>query len=254
MMMAWVAGMGLIWGSFANVVIYRLPRDQSVVTPSSRCPKCEKKIPWYGNIPILSFLALKRKCVYCRAPISWRYPMVEFLTAVLFVLTYLRLGPSLWLWVRDLPFMLLMVCITFIDIDFRIIPDELNLLGGIIGLITAYFDPRASFQMALIGALLGGGVFWLIAEIYYRWKGVEGMGMGDTKFLAMLGCFIGPYGVFQTIFISSVLGSVVGIGWAYYNKSPDKLKTAIPYGPFLVIGGMYSYLFGDEWLRSMIPI
>jgi leader peptidase (prepilin peptidase)/N-methyltransferase len=248
---------GLLIGSFLNVVIARLPLDQSIVSPRSRCPKCEKSIVWYDNIPLVSYLLLRGRCRGCQAPISPRYPLVEVLCGLLFLASYVRFGLSPALFVRELPFCAILLAITFIDLDHRIIPDELSLGGLALGLATCWLMAEPGWLMCLVGAGLGFGVFYGLAWAYEKYSGRAGLGGGDIKLLAMIGAFEGPAGVFAAILISSVLGSLVGLGWGMLKggKELQNIKTlAIPYGPFLVIGALYYYLLGDIlWFRFTIP-
>lgn len=255
-----VAVFGLIIGSFLNVVIVRLPTRASLSRPASRCPKCGYSLRWYDNVPLLSYLALRGKCRECRAPISVRYPVVELLTGLLFLAVKLRFGMSGLLFVRDFPFVAILVAIAFIDLETRLIPDPLSLGGLAIGLATAAFTPGLGLISAVIGAALGFGIFYGIAW-YYQWRtGRAGMGGGDIKFLAMLGAFLGPEGVFTTIFISSVLGTVLGLTYAWVTRRKNGgegnlMKVSLPYGPFLVVGGLYTYLLGDLlWSPFMNPM
>jgi leader peptidase (prepilin peptidase)/N-methyltransferase len=252
-----IGALGLVLGSFLNVVIARVPEGRSIVAPPSHCPQCSAPIRWYDNIPLLSYAWLKGRCRSCRAGISPRYPLVEFLTGLLFVAGAVKYG---WTWVtvvRDWPMILILVSVTFIDLDHRIIPDSLSLGGVALGLATAYWDWRVGLAGALEGAALGFGVFYAMAWIYQRTTGRSGLGGGDIKLLAMLGAFLGPSGVFCTILVSSVLGSLIGIAWAILAKRKEGegvMKVAIPYGPFLVVGGLYYYLLGDWlWLQFTIP-
>lgn len=250
-----VACFGLVVGSFLNVVIARLPERKSLVRPPSACPKCGHRIRWFENIPVLSFLALRGRCSACRAPISVRYPIVELLTGLLFLAVKIRFGMSpLLLW-RDLPFVAILVAITFIDLETRLIPDPLSLGGLVLGLLSAGFTPELGLVAALEGAVLGFSLFYGIAW-FYQWKtGRSGMGGGDIKFLAMLGSFLGPLGVLTTIFVSSVVGTVLGLAYAWVEQRREKeaggggggslMKVSLPYGPFLVIGALYAYLLGD---------
>lgn len=167
------------------------------------------------------------------------------MTATLFLAAFQRFGWSGLLFTRDFVFMCLMVAITFIDLDHRIIPDELNLLGAIVGLATAYFVPNFGLIDSVLGLAVGFGGFYIMAFLYEKFRGVSGLGGGDIKFLGMLGTFIGPLGVFQTILVSSIVGSVIGIIWAWSSKEKDLMKVAIPFGPFLVLGALYAYLIGD---------
>lgn len=245
------AAFGLVIGSFVNVVVARLPHEKSIVKPGSHCPKCHSPIRWWMNIPVLSYALLRGKCHFCQAQISVRYPIIEVLTATLFVAAEFRFGFSYLLFIRDWPFVTLLVAITFIDLKHRIIPDELSLGGLVLGLATGWLSIgwAASFE----GAATGFAVFYFFAWAYQRMKKRSGLGGGDIKLLAMLGAFLGPVGVFYCILISSVFGSIVGLTWAAFRR--DKVMTfAIPYGPFLVVGGLYYYLLGElTWLPFTIP-
>ncbi len=251
---------GLVIGSFLNVVIARLPKRRSLVRPASSCPKCGSVLRWYDNIPVVSYLLLLRgKCRGCHAPISVRYPVVELLTALLFLTVTLKFGPSLLLVVRDWPFVAILVAITFIDLETRLIPDPLSLGGLVLGLATSYFTPGLGIVSSVFGAALGFGLFYGIAW-YYQWRtGRAGMGGGDIKFLAMLGAFLGPIGVVTTVFVSSVLGTVIGMTYAWITRkkeggSGSLMKVSLPFGPFLVLGALYAYLLGDIlWSPFMIP-
>ncbi len=279
--------LGLVVGSFLNVVIARLPQGRSIVRPPSHCPQCQTPIRWYDNVPVFSWLVLLRgKCRSCKAAISARYPLVELLTALLFLASWSRFGWNWSLWLRDWPLMAALVAVTFIDLDLRIIPDEISLGGLVWGLLTCFLDPRLGVIGALAGAALGFGVFYGFAWVYWFLTKRSGLGGGDIKLLAMLGAFVGVGGVFSTILISSVLGSVIGILTAVVEKRRRKgslspglpsglssadgesvptselqasddsvLKTAIPYGPFLVIGAISYHLLGDApWFPFTIPM
>ena len=247
--------LGLIVGSFLNVVILRLPKKLSVVYPASRCPQCDQAIRWYDNLPVVSYLFLRGKCRFCQNKISIQYPIIEILTAVLFLAMRIRFGwgPSLFL--RDWPFASLLVAIAFIDLEHRIIPDVLSLGGLVFGLLTCLLATDLSWMQCFLGALFGFSAFYLLAWTYQRLTGRSGLGGGDIKLLAMLGAFVGPAGVFATIFISSILGSLVGLGWALVARNNNVMKFSIPFGPFLVIGALYYYLLGDIlWFQFMIPM
>jgi len=246
---------GLVVGSFVNVVVARLPQGLSVTKPRSRCPSCEKGIAWYDNIPVLSYLYLRGKCRHCKKSISLRYPLIELMTAVVFLAAEVRYGWSPLLWIRDWPWIAILMAITFIDLEHRLIPDVLSLGGLALGLLTCWIgssqlEPLGWFS-SITGALLGFSIFYLLAWSYQKFSGRSGLGGGDIKLLAMLGAFLGPMAVLTTILISSVLGSVVGISWAWIEKTmqrkpgaeQDLMKASIPYGPFLVIGALYSYFF-----------
>lgn len=246
---------GLALGSFVNVLVHRLPRGESIVKPGSHCPSCKKPIPWWCNVPVISYILLRGKCRDCGKGISIRYPIVELLVALFCLLAKLRFGWGLLLVFRDWPFIAVMIAIFFIDLEHRIIPDSLSLGGLGLGLVTALAAPAIGILASFIGAAFGFGIFYLMALIYEKSTGRQGLGGGDIKFLAMLGAFLGVNGVFVTILLSSVLGSLVGIGWAVIFRKKNVMKTAIPYGPFLVAGGFFYYFLGDLlWFRFMTPM
>jgi leader peptidase (prepilin peptidase)/N-methyltransferase len=236
---------GAIIGSFLNVCIYRIPAGQSVVSPASRCPQCGAAIRWYQNFPILSYLVLRGQCAKCGSRISPRYPLVEALTALLFVCVWQAFGwqiatPLYWVFVAAL------VAITFIDLDHQIIPDVISLPGMIVGFLTALAIPWLSWSDSLLGLLLGGGSLFLVAEIYHRLTGQEGMGGGDVKLLAMIGAFLGWKAILPVIFLGSLAGSLVGVPLMIAKRSDGKL--AIPFGPFLVLGAIIVLLWGRQLL------
>lgn len=235
---------GLLLGSFANVIILRLPSKESIVTPRSRCPRCKVQVKWYDNIPVVSFLLLRGKCRACAAKISWRYPIVELLMAVLFCLVTLHVGFK-WTLVEYLIFIFGLVVITFIDLDHYLIPDVFSLSGIVIGLLGASFNPERSFWDALAGVLMGGGFLWVIAYLYLVIRKQEGMGGGDIKLLGWIGAVLGWQAIPFVILSSSVLGSIVGL--AMMRKSNDGLKTVLPFGPFLALGSVI-YLLGGHIL------
>lgn len=246
---------GLIIGSFLNVIVVRLPLKQSVIAPRSHCPICKKNINWWENIPLFSYLYLRGKCSGCNAAISARYPLIEFLTALLFFTCKTKFGWSSALIFHDWPFVSILIAVTFIDLEHRIIPDVLSLGGLGLGLLTSWMILDPGWQNALIGGVLGFISFYALAWIYYRFSGRAGLGGGDIKLLAMIGAFLGPAGVFATVFISSVFGSIIGIIWAFASKQKDMMKLSIPYGPFLVFGALYYYLLGDIlWFQFTTPM
>jgi len=233
---------GAIFGSFANVVIYRLPKDQSVVLPRSHCHSCAKTIKWHDNIPILSWFFLRGKCRSCGAKFSIRYPIVEFLTAALFCLSYHYAGIS-WNLIEYLLFMFGLVVCTFIDLDHMILPDEFTLSGIVLGLLGALLNPQRDFIDAFLGVLMGGGFLWGMAYVYYLLTKQEGMGGGDIKLLAWIGAILGWKAIPFVIMSSAIVGSVVGLAMA--RKQKAGLKTIIPFGPYLALGAVL-YLFGGE--------
>ncbi len=239
-----VAIAGLFIGSFLNVCIHRIPLGESIVWPSSRCPACRTPIRPLDNIPVVSYLVLWGRCRACSSPIPVRYPIVELLSALLGVGMLYRFGPGVTFAVYYAWACVLLV-VTFIDIDHRIIPDRFSLGGIAAGLALVYYMPH-TFADALIGMAVGGGVLLVIIYAYYFSTGKEGMGGGDVKLLAMIGVFTGWQGVLFTVFAASLAGTVVGVPYAYLHRSREgTMKTAVPFGPFLAIGALVYVFWGD---------
>lgn len=236
-----VAAVGLVIGSFLNVCIYRLPRGQSVVWPASRCPSCHRALVWYENIPVLSYLALRGACRTCHARISPVYPLVELLTAVVFLATLVQVGVGLLLAVR-LVFACAMIVLAFIDLRHRILPNAITVPGIVAGLVASAVVPPG-WLASLIGILAGGGILLLIAWIYERVRHQEGLGMGDVKMLAMIGAFLGWKLMLLTLVLSSLLGSVVGL--LVILAAKGDMKHALPFGTFLAAGALVASLTGD---------
>ena len=237
---------GTIIGSFLNVVIYRLPRGGSVLKPAfSFCPSCGSQIKWYDNIPVISFFILKGKCRQCNSKISYRYPFVEFLTGVVSVLALWKTGLSVD-YFFIFTFLALMIALTFIDLDFKIIPDEINFIGFLTGIIYSFFRKDFSTIDALLGGLVGAGILWGISFLYKKYRGIEGLGFGDVKMMAFVGTYLGWFGSLFTIFLGSFLGALVGITAAYISKAEDKGKFEIPFGPFLALGAVIYLFFGED--------
>ena len=233
---------GLAWGSFLNVFIYRIPLEKSLIKPNSQCPSCNTPIRIKHNIPLISFILLKGKCASCGWKIPWRYPLVELITGFLFMLgTY---WANTWI---ELPFyayfLSALIVSTFIDLDHWIIPDVVTLPGVFVGLFGAWIIPSQYFPAHLIGALAGGGLLLLLAYVYAKITKQEGLGGGDIKFLAMIGAFLGPQGVLVTVILAAFSGSIVGIFLILIKGKSG--KTAIPFGPFLASGALLAFLFGD---------
>lgn len=239
---------GLVIGSFLNVVIHRLPRDQSIVKPASHCTACKKPVRWYYNIPLLSYLFLRGKCAECGVKIHWRYPLVEFLTAFLFFFSY-RNGLDVAQF-RIWFFITIGIAIAFIDLDHRIIPDELSLGGWAVGLLTAYWDFRNGFGHLVLASFVGFGFFFFFALLYEKITGRVGLGGGDIKFMGTIGVFLGFGGIWSSLMISSIVGALVGVIVGRIQKNNEILKTAIPYGPFLVIGAFVELFYEvSKWMN-----
>jgi len=247
--------LGACIGSFLNVCIHRLPAEESVVRPRSRCPTCGTPIAWYDNVPVLSWLWLGARCRACGATISARYPLVEAATGGLAVLALLRFGATPQALVA-FAFTAALLLVTVIDLDHRFIPDEVSLSGIVVGLAASFLPGAPAPLDAVAGALLGGGVLWAVAWSYERLTRVEGMGLGDVKLLAMMGAFLGWQAIPAILIVSSVTGSLagallilvhgrrrtrrvaarLGIGAVLPYLRRAARRTEIPFGPFLALG------------------
>jgi len=234
---------GACMGSFFNVLIYRLPREESIVRPGSRCPSCGRPIPPWENIPLLSFFFLGGRCNGCGGRISPRYPGVEALTGAGYAIFAGMDGVGIPL-LRDLVFFSFLVPIAFIDIDHRIIPDELSIVGLAAGLLLSFL-PGGDWKGSLIGGFLGGGVLYGTAAAYEKITGREGMGGGDVKLIAMIGAFLGWKGALLTIFCGSILG--VAGGLFAMRKGREGLRTAIPFGPYLCAAALIARFLGEAF-------
>lgn len=253
---------GLI-GSFLNVCVHRMPLGLSVVKPRSRCPKCENCLAWYDNMPVMSWLILGAKCRNCKEPISWQYPLVEAITAVLFYFVFMKFGLTI-----ATPIYMLMaaslVLVTFIDLTDWTIPNEVTFPGmplGVVCAVLAMMVPDTGLMldkpvMAIVGLFLGGGVLYVLDMISLLVLKKRGMGFGDVKLLAMLGAFFGPAGVFMIIIISSFFGSVIGVTLIVMNKGKEtdvgekNIGHYLPFGPYIVLGGL-AYMFVGPQIIDM---
>src|SRR3984957_2911467 len=292
-----IFALGLCWGSFLNVCIYRLPRGKSVVAPRSACPRCGKMIPLYHNVPVLSWLILRGKCRNCKEPISPRYLVVELLTGVLFLSCYLHFGPTLAT-VKYAVLGFLLLGLIFADAETKLLPDAMTLPGLAIGIgfsllvpvndlasriIPGLISPAMrgeiswrlwSLSDSLLGAAVGALFLYGVAAIYLRARGVEGMGFGDVKLMAMIGAFLGTKLTVLTIFAASLAGSLFGIStvlavWMKRRRRIEARGTStvdarrrawqsarimlryyqMPFGVFLGAMGMLSFVFGNVLLH-----
>lgn len=241
--------LGALVGSFLNVCIHRLPLGESVVFPASHCPHCQQPIAPYDNIPIVSYAVLRGRCRACGAGISARYPVVEALTGICAVVAVGALGltPHALL---AFAFLSALIVVTFVDLDYQIIPDAISLPGIGVGFAAALILGDPSWGASLAGILLGGGLLWGVAEGYHRLTGREGMGGGDIKLLAMIGAFLGWQAVPVTLMIASLAGTVVGVGLMVVQRRDS--RTAIPFGPFLAIGATCALFWGDALIAWYI--
>lgn len=271
---------GSMIGSFLNVVIHRIPLEQSVVFPNSACPKCKNPIKPYDNLPILSWLILGGKCRNCKNPISARYPAVELLNGLLWILVFWQIGFTPLLPVA-LIFVSVMVALIFIDAENMILPDVINFplfffvmlvrIGFALAFGKEYFADLNYFpanQMqdlpiwiltvisALLGGIIGGGFLWLVGEIWKKLRGVEAMGFGDVKMMFAVGAFLGWRLTALTIFLGAFSGAIIGIFLLSRQKDKD-IQAQIPFGIFLGIGSIISLLFGEnliQWyLDNFVP-
>jgi leader peptidase (prepilin peptidase)/N-methyltransferase len=266
---------GLIIGSFLNVCIVRIPGQKSIVLPASACPKCGEPIRPYDNIPVLSYLFLRGQCRACKTKISPMYPLVELLTGLLFLACFLAFGltPEALKWAV---FSALMIVLVFTDLRERILPDVVNFTGLGFGLVLSLFTrpadgtarlifgrlfgidapvPVLSLADAVLGAAIGGGLLWLVAEVYLRLRGREGMGLGDVKMMLMAGAFLGIKRTLLTIFAGSLLGSVLGMLFMLARRKKSDYE--LPFGTFLGMAAVLVVFFGTpivNWYQSLLVI
>ncbi|MDO8915439.1 MAG: prepilin peptidase [Coriobacteriia bacterium] len=261
---------GLLFGSFANVLVWRFPRGESVVSPGSHCPACDHAIRWHDNVPVLSWLALTGRCRDCGERIAVRYPLVELLSGLLWLTAALRFGFSLRTVVCVAFFYILMV-LTFIDLDTYRLPNALVGALAVIGLIGAVVSQVTGIEAipllsvsgggllgqplvtSALGALLGAGLSGGIAALYGRLRGRTGLGMGDVKLLGAMGVFLGPF-VLMALFVGSLLGAISGLLDAF-RRGESAATHRVPFGPYLALGGVASVLVGPAawvWYLSLL--
>ncbi len=279
-----VGCLGLAVGSFLNVCIWRLPplvlereaacqagdqqggvfswlrdvaRDAAralarLSSPPSHCPSCGTPIAWYHNIPVLSWLLLRGRCARCQRPISMRYPLVELATAVVFLVHLLVLGWGPLLAVR-LAFAAALIVLFAVDLEHQLLPDVITIPGLVLGLVASAFVPPGMVS-ALLGVVLGGGALWGISSAYFRWRGIEGLGFGDVKMLAMIGAVLGWQGVLVTLFLASLSGA--GVGLLLMGAGRGSLGHKLPFGTFLAMGALVASLWGARlvgWYLGLYP-
>jgi leader peptidase (prepilin peptidase)/N-methyltransferase len=243
---------GAIIGSFLNVCIYRIPRGEEIIKTPSHCPACGERIPWYLNIPILSWFILRGRSACCDARLSFQYPLVELACAILTTYLFATLGLtfeflSAWL------FTCLLLILLVTDWQTMRLPDILTIPGAVLGLIFAFSNVRIDITNALLGVIVGAGGFLVVALLYRFTRGHEGMGMGDVKLMGMVGAFLG----WQSTLLVVIIGSVIGLiaGGIIIARSPDGAKTRLPYGTFLGIAAIIVLLWGQpiiDWYVGLI--
>ena len=252
MLGAYALFLGAIVGSFLNVVIHRYPLGESIVFPASHCPSCSYKIRPWDNIPVLSYLILMGRCRSCRSPIALRYPLIELGNGLFYVAIFLNTGIS-WLFPLVAAIVSSLLVLIYIDLDIQILPDVIDIPGIVLGLAIGALTPRLAtgtltlsegFIDAALGGALGGGVLLLIAVGYQRLRGLEGMGMGDVKMMAMIGAVTGWRFVLPVLLLASIAGSLVAIPSAI--RSRDGMQMALPFGVFLGLGTLMVMFFGDR--------
>jgi leader peptidase (prepilin peptidase)/N-methyltransferase len=238
------AALGAVIGSFLNVCIHRVPRQQSIVWPASACPHCRRELSWYENVPVVSFLALRGRCRTCGEPISLRYPIIETITAAMFAAAWWYYGPGPLLASR-LVFGCALMALFAIDLEHQLLPNVITLPGILVGFAFSFFT-EPGWLASLLGIVLGGGLLYAMAEAYYRIRHEEGLGMGDVKMLAMVGAFLGWKLTVMTLMLASVTGSIVGV--LLIASRRGTMKYALPFGTFLALGAAAAATVGPAIL------
>jgi leader peptidase (prepilin peptidase)/N-methyltransferase len=235
---------GSVIGSFLNVCIYRLPLRKSIVWPASACPQCGRALSWYENIPIVSFAVLGGRCRTCRTPIGSRYPLIEALTALMFVAAWWHYGPGILLLSR-LVFGCALIVLFAVDLEHHLLPNVITLPGIVVGLVFSLVT-EPGWRDALIGVVAGGGILYTVAEVYFRIRHEEGLGMGDVKMLAMIGAFVGWKLTLLTLMMASLAGSIIGLALIVTRRGG--MKYALPFGTFLALGAAVAATVGPAFL------
>ncbi|MHB8236910.1 MAG: prepilin peptidase [Acidithiobacillus ferrivorans] len=251
-----IALLGLLIGSFLNVVVHRVPRRESIIHPASHCPHCGHLLRPWENIPVLSWLLLRGRCHACGHAIAWRYPALELLTGLLSLVVVGQLGLS-WPLIPALVFTWVLLALAMIDLETQLLPDRITKPGLLIGLLlngSALLWPGIGLVTpldALLGVCIGYGSLWLLATVYYRATGRHGMGGGDLKLLGMIGAWLGWQAVFLTLFIAALSGGLVALGFLLRGKGRDY---AMPFGPYLALGGWFLLLWPQAILSGYLHL
>ena len=244
---------GISFGSFLNVLIYRLPLKKSLVNPPSECPECGSRVKFYDNIPIVSYIILGGKCRYCKKNISLRYPLIEILSGLLTVFAIYSFGISVS-GIEATYLSLIFLAIFFIDLDHTIIPDVFTIPGIIIGIAVSFLPgSMVGWKQSLIGIAVGGGAFMLVGILGQIIFKKEALGFGDVKYAAMVGAFLGWKNLILMLIVASFLGSIIGISLIYLSGKKGK-STYIPFGPFLTVGAWIAMYFGEDLIKAYLKL
>lgn len=242
---------GLAWGSFLNVVIYRLPSGMSLLKPPSSCPNCKGKIKFYDNIPVISFFLLAGKCRHCKEKIPFSYPLVELLVPVSFFLLYSQHSLSLFFFASCL-FASAMIVLGVIDFYHQILPDEITLSGLVLALVYSLFRRDFNLTQALVGAVVGAGFLLFVYGAYYLLRKKEGLGMGDVTMMLFIGAYLGWRQVFLTLILASFAGALIGIFFILFRKKD--FQYSLPFGTFLSPAAFVVLLWGEKIIRSYLNL
>lgn len=244
---------GLAWGSFLNVVIYRLPLGMSLLKPPSSCPQCKRKIKYYHNIPVLSYIYLGGKCPDCRAKIPLTYLLVEILTPLSFILIFQHHDCALSLaFFASCLFASAMIVLGFIDYYHQILPDEITLPGLVLALVYSPFRSDLTLKQALIGALVGAGFLLFVYGAYYLIRKKEGIGMGDVTLMLLIGAYLGWRLTLFTLILASFAGAVIGVLLILFKKKD--FQYSLPFGTFLAPAAFFSLLWGEAIIRAYLNL
>ena len=242
---------GLAWGSFLNVVIFRLPRGRSLMWPPSSCPQCRTPIKPYDNIPVLSYIVLRGKCRACGLKISFTYPLVEAITPLCFLVLHGRFALSFPFFASCL-FASGLIVLCFIDLYHQILPDEITLPGLALALIYSGFRPDLNLRQALIGAVAGAGFLLVIYGLYWLLRKKEGLGMGDVTMMLLVGAYLGWVEAFFTLLLASFAGALVGVFLLSFRKKD--LQFSLPFGTFLAPAAFVALVWGDRIIRAYLSL
>ena len=244
LMLIYALCVGAVVGSFLNVVIYRVPRGESVVKPRSHCPNCGHLIRWYDNIPVLSWLILRGRCRDCGAPISVRYPVVELVTAILTALIVSRYGLSVAMG-EAVIFVWMSIALGLIDLEHQILPDVITYPAVVLGIAGSLAGGLTTPLEAGLGIVVGGGIPIAVIVLYKAVRGIEGMGFGDVKYLAAIGAVLGVMGCLWVLIVAAILGALVGVGLMIAGRGDG--RTALPFGTFLAVASIVYLLVPLPW-------